>query len=197
MLQQVAYTSAVLLLAMSSAMAGEEQKTPPRQDDRLASERWFLAMPPTLRPLWRKLLLDPWKNDPLQNGRPIADALKPELLHLFPDDRQRIRVLFGWFGSGAGPWSGFPWYEEVPALLLLDYQPSLLIAALKGAPLTDSEIEGAARLFSVYSQRGRLRTKEDKSMIALLPIQLRKALLDHVLQRGDENNIQRARTALE
>ncbi len=32
-----------------------------RKTDQVASERWFGAMPPALRPLWRKLLLDPWK----------------------------------------------------------------------------------------------------------------------------------------
>ena len=52
------------------------------------------AMPPALRPLWRKLLLDPWKNDPSQNGRPIANALKPELLQLIPDDRQHLTAYF-------------------------------------------------------------------------------------------------------
>jgi hypothetical protein len=176
---------------------GFEEILTDRKTDQVASERWFGAMPPALRPLWRKLLLDPWKNDPSQDGRPIANALKPELLQLFPDDRQRIRVLFGWFGSGAGPWSGFPWYEDVPAQLLLDYQPSVLIAALQGTALTDSEMEGAARLFSRYAQRAWFPTKEDKSMIALLPVELRKTLLEHVLQSGDQDNIERARRSLE
>lgn len=176
---------------------GFEEILTDRKADRLASERWFRAMPPALRPLWRKLLLDPWKNDPSQRDMPIANALKPKLLQLFPDDRQRIRALFGWFGSGAGPWSGFPWYEEVPAQLLLDYKPSVLIAALQGTALTDTEMDGAARLFSGYTQHASFPIKEDTSVITLLPVELRKALLEHVVQRGDQDNTERARRYLE
>ncbi len=111
--------------------------------------------------------------------------------------RQRIRVLLGWFGSGAGPWSGFPVYEDVPARMLLEYPAPELIAAVQGAVLTGSEKTGAARFFSCYTHRGPFRMKDDMSMIGLLPLQMKRTLLEHVLKSGDKDNIDRARSSFE
>jgi hypothetical protein len=166
--------------------------------ERLASERWLSAMPLGLRPLWPKLMQDEhsW-SDPPSAVRTSVNALKPELAKEFPDVHQRIRALFVWFGSGAGPWSGFPAYEEVPAHLLLEYQPSELMTALQSTNLTDSEMEGAARFFSGYTYGALFRPKEDKSLIALIPAELKKSLLEHVLKSGDQDNIERTRSAFD
>jgi len=177
---------------------GIERILAQEKSDRLASERWLSAMPTSLRPLWPKLMQDEhsWSNPP-SAVRTSGNALKPELAKEFPDVPQRIRALFAWFGSGAGPWSGFPAYEEVPAHLLLEYQPSELMTALQGTNLTDSEMEGAARFFSGYTYGALFRPKEDKTLIALIPAQLKKSLLEHVLKSGDQDNKERARSAFD
>ena len=66
---------------------------------------------------------------------------------------------------------------------------------MQGITPTDSELEGAARFFSEYSYGAPFRTKEDKTLIVLLPAQLKKALLEHVVKRGGEDNIEHARSA--
>jgi hypothetical protein len=75
-------------------------------------------------------------------------------------------------------------------------------------------MEGAARLFSVYayptpvlspahffsgpSYGTPVRTStKDRRLIAALPADLKKSLMAHVLTTGDQENIARAREALE
>jgi hypothetical protein len=178
---------------------GIERILAQEKSDRLASERWLSAMPTSLRPLWPKLMQDEhsWSGRPQSSVSTSGNARKAELAKEFPDVPQRIRALFAWFGSGAGPWSGFPEYEEVPAHLLLEYQPSEVMTALQGTNLTDSEMEGAARFFSGYTYGARFRPKGDKTLIALIPAQLKKSLLEHVLKSGDQDNKERARSAFE
>jgi hypothetical protein len=166
--------------------------------DRLASERWLSATPSSLRPLWPKLMEDQhWWSDPPSAVRASVNVLTPELAKEYSDVPHRIRALFAWFGSGVGPWSGFPVYEDVPAQLLLKYQPAELINALQGTTPTHSEMEGAARFFAGYTYGALFRPKEDKTLIALIPAQLKKSPLEHVLKGGDQDNIKRARSAFD
>jgi hypothetical protein len=186
-----------------------------RKADRLASRRWLSGMPSTLRPLWPNLMRDPdWYNSSVNAAiERTANALTPSLTEQYPDARQRVRALFSWFGSGAGPWSGFPVAEEVPAHLLLQYMPQDLVSALEAPALTDREMEGAARFFSGYNYptpvrivpplfSGRafgapFRTEaKDRRLVEALPADLKKSLLEHVLKTGDPDNTRRARQAL-
>lgn len=178
-----------------------ERKLASEKADRLASKRWLSAMPSSLRPLWPKLMQDrDWYNSSVDSATEnAANALAPALTKQFPDDGQRIRALFSWFGSGAGPWSGFPADEEVPARLLLRHTPRELLSTLEASALNDSEMEGAARFFSGYSYEApfvRAITK-DRRLIAAMPADLRQALMRHVLKTGDHDNIERARRAFE
>jgi hypothetical protein len=138
----------------------------------------------------------------------------PSLTRQFPDAGQEVRALFAWFGSGVGPWSGFPVYENVPAYLLLRHTPRELISALEATPLTDPEMEGAARLFSVYAYPTPVLTPahffsgptygppvrtstEDRRLIGALPANLKRSFMARVLTTGDPDNIARAREAFE
>ena len=58
-----------------------------------------------------------------------------------------LLIVFGWFGSGAGPWSGYPAYESVTEQLLLYYPTPLLIDALTTSTPSDAQWLGAARFF--------------------------------------------------
>lgn len=144
--------------------------------------RWLGAMPKSVRPLWARLTRDAIS----PNVKPLRAALAKE----FPDTRQRILALFTWYGSGDGPWSGFPSYESAAEELLLDISTSDLIAAAQADNLTERQLEGAARLFSGwdFSQR---RPDDRKT----LPAALKKKLLEHSLKSTDDDKLGRAKSA--
>jgi hypothetical protein len=166
--------------------------------DRAASERWIRAMPSSVRPLWPKLMHDSqWWSWPPAAVTTSAKILKPELGREFPESKHRILALFSWFGSGAGPWSGYPAYEDVVPHLLLEYQPSELFAALRDTTLTESETEGAARFFSGYCYGYLFCPPEENKLAPLLPTEIKNSLLEHVLKGSDQDKVARARSAFE
>lgn len=152
------------------------------KQEEASSARWRAAMPKSVRPLWERAVRDETAPD----VQPLRAALTTEL----PDLRQRILALFSWFGSGDGPWSGFPSYELAAEELLLDFPTADLVAAAQDANLTDTQLEGAARLFGGwdFSQRR-------PGDLATLPPALKKKLLDHSLESNDEDKRSRARRA--
>jgi hypothetical protein len=143
--------------------------------------RWLKAMPSSLKPLWSKAQAeyDPPKFPDL---KPLDATLKAQ----YPDMHDRIRALLAWFGSGAGPWSGFPGYEEIAAKLLREYSTPDLIAAVQNRKLSDEEVEGAARIL------GSRTPVSDKTPI---PPELRRVLLDHCLKSSDQDKVARAQEA--
>lgn len=144
--------------------------------------RWLDAMPSSLKPLWsnaRRQYDPPTKFPDLS---PLNAALEKQ----YPDTHDRIRTLVAWFGSGAGPWSGFPGYEEIAAKLLRQYPTAELIRAVESRNLTDQELEGAARIL------GSCTPIADHTPI---PAGLRRTLLDHCLKSSDQDKLERARKA--
>lgn len=136
---------------------------------RAAYVRWTTAMPESIRPLW------PYHSD--------METTQPSMMQVFahalethtPDRQQRARILFSWFGSGLGPWSGFPAYEETAENLLLQLPTDDLVMAAESRDLTEAELEGAARLFGGWTfshQRPHDRGR--------LPTELKRRLLEHV-----------------
>lgn len=142
--------------------------------------RWLNAMPSSLRPLWANTLsqYNPPFNTP--DLKPLNNALEEQ----YPDRHDRIRALMAWFGSGAGPWSGFPGYEEIAAKLLLQYPTSELITSIEGRNLNEPELEGAARIL------GSWKPVPDPTQI---PADLRRTLLEHCLKSADEDKLARAK----
>jgi hypothetical protein len=119
-----------------------------------------------------------------------VSRLGPALVADVPDRNARILALFEWFGSGAGPWSGYPGYESVPEALLLEYPTAELVAAASST-MTDRQKEGAARLF------GGWQFNHDRPHdAAALPAPLKSDLLAHVRAGGDADNIKRAESWL-
>src|SRR5262249_14711892 len=100
--------------------------------------KWTEAMPTALRPLWpaAKRSLDP-------DLTPLRKALTEQI----PEKNDRILALYSWYGSGAGPWSGFPAYEDIAEKLILDYSTAELLAATDAKELSEAQTEGVARLF--------------------------------------------------
>jgi hypothetical protein len=91
-----------------------------------------------------------------------------------------------WFGSGAGPWSGFPGYEEIAQKILRQYPTEELIGAVDGRSLSDEELEGAARIL------GNWTPIPDHTPI---PPGLRQILLDHCLRSSDQDKVDHAKKA--
>jgi hypothetical protein len=63
-----------------------------------------------------------------------------------PEPAERIGALLHWFGSGAGPWSGYPAREVVAERLLMKEDPDHLISIAQSLDLSHSQLEGTARL---------------------------------------------------
>ena len=163
-----------------------EREVATLEKDRADEARWMSAMPSSLRPLWAKTLDTP---DPTRfDSKPLEAPLARE----FPDTHKRILALLSWFGSGAGPWSGFPAYETVAEHMLLQYSISDLLAAVQEGTLTEEQTEGAARLFAGWDFN-RLRPDDN----GLIPAGLKRTLLEHSLKSSDEDKLARARRAFE
>ena len=149
------------------------------RQSRIDDERWLAAIPSSIRPLW-----NPAHNrGRLQDLQPLRDALAGE----FPDEKQRALALYAWYGSGKGPWNGFPQHETAGEELLLDLPVPVLIAAAQEA-LTRVQAEGAARLFAGpgFSRRDKLRD-------VVLPKELKEKLLWHVKRQWHEADEKRIR----
>jgi hypothetical protein len=154
-----------------------------REQFKVAESRWLAAMPSSLKPLWPDVLKD--------GLQPNVEPLRNALAKQFPNEQTRILGLYAWFGSGAGPWSGFPSYEMVAEELLLDFHTDALIAAAETT--TDTrQVEGAARLFGGWEF-----SHQRPGDLTLLPLDLKRRLLIQSLQSIDEDKRSRAQHAFE
>src|SRR5208337_2014763 len=144
--------------------------------------RWLVAMPSSLKPLWSNARS---QYDP-PTKFPDLKPLDAALVKQYPDTHDRIRALMAWFGSGAGPWSGFPGYEEIAEELLRQYPNAELISAVESRNLTNQELEGAARILGSWTPI------PDRTPI---PAGLRRTLLDYCLKSPDQDKLERARKA--
>jgi hypothetical protein len=135
-------------------------------------DRWLAAMPRALGPVWSSAL------GPLGlvNIDPLSTALELGL----PDEGQRVLSLLEWFGSGAGPWTGFPSYEQAAEKLLLKHSTAQILQAVESVRLSPAQLEGAARLFANGSF-SRQRPEDLKQV----PHVLRGAILRHIRDTQD------------
>jgi hypothetical protein len=153
------------------------------EQSRLSSERWLAAMPECLAS-FRARIIDYWSGVDLH--RPLLDTFQAAV----PAPEVQALLLFGWFGAGAGPWSGFPAYEQIVDQLLLTYPTLLLINALTGVEPTDRQLLGAARHFAGWDFH-----KSKKGESRLLPPPLKERLMNAALATGNRDNIERAERA--
>jgi hypothetical protein len=160
----------------------EEQEARRRQRE-LDRDRWRAATPSALESVWSSDL------DPL--GDADLAPLHEALLSGMPDVDERILALLNWFGSGAGPWSGFASYEQVAERLLLGYSIERIVSAMESTELGPAQLEGAARLFTgwAFGQRRPHGLRE-------IPDTLRAALWHHVKDMEDQDNLRRATQVL-
>ena len=144
--------------------------------------RWFEAMPRGV-----KKALEETKPETIAIIKPEYPKLEIALKTEYPKQVHRIRALLHWYGSGSGQWSGYPSYESVAETALLKYRTSDLLAAIKSGSLSETQKEGAARLFASWDFN-RTRPNDGK----LINKKLKAMLLEHVLKSSDEDKRERA-----
>ena len=145
------------------------------EESRKQYERWLAAAPESIRAQVRAL---DW-------GNPFApqDDLKAirESLSSTASPEAQVLSLFKWYGSGCGPWSGFPSYEELPNALLMQIPTAVLLQSLTNT-LSDAHVEGAARFFT-SSDFNRRRNPDRKT----LPDDLKRRIREHVIRQKDQH----------
>ncbi len=142
----------------------------------LDEKKWLAAMPPALKPYWGKIDYIP------EVPEKTLKQMQGDLAKQIEKKDDQILVLFAWYGSGAGPWSGYPGYEGVPESMLLQYSTPELLAAIEGKELSTAEIEGAARLFSAWH----FFTRDRPGDLKLFSDKLKAKLLEHSSKKSDE-----------
>jgi hypothetical protein len=143
-------------------------------------ERWLNAMPKALGEVWSSAFGE--------FGRVDLDPLRSQLERSMPDRGERILALLEWFGSGSGPWSGFPSYEMAAENLLLDFSTIEILSATRSKKLSPTQTEGAARLFAGWSF-----TEQRPEGLKELPEALKKDLWLHIQNTKDNDKLRRAR----
>jgi hypothetical protein len=171
-----------ILLAAHVPISHSEEELAAKVARENPEGRWLEGMPRSVRPLWKGTQYLGVGDD----LRDIRAALSSE----FPDRQARILALLRWYGSGAGPWSGYPSYEGVAEELLLEFPTAEIVRVAQSAALSDDQLEGAARLLGGW-EFGQQRPKDQ----ALVPHDLRKRLLAHSLKSDDQDKRARAREA--
>jgi hypothetical protein len=172
-------------------------------------KRWVAAMPPCLRPLLaaqREFIgmvialpsppAIPAATQIEEFSQPVTldaarlERVKHVLQGEYPDNVQRARVLFRWYGQGGGAWSCFAAYEEVPEYLLMDVPFDDVVRALQGPSLPKSLLEGASRFLAGWNFATRRRAE-----LRSLSAELRQRLLEHSLDSEDADRRARAELA--
>jgi hypothetical protein len=156
------------------------------QADKRALDRWLAAVPGTLSE--EKEAVFPSDGHP--SDAESSAMLRSKLAKGEPSPIRQVRLLFRWYGSGAGPWSGFPSYEQVPENLLLTYPTATLVAVAEATDLSEQELEGAARLFGGWAF-----WKARPEDLTGLPAPLKARLLQHSLRSDNDDKRARAEHA--
>lgn len=159
------------------AMRARQEKA--RRD----SDRWLAAMP--------KAISRVWSGAQGQFGQVDVAPLRAALERDVPNDNERILVLLEWFGSGAGPWSGFPSYEVAAENLLLGYPTKSIVEAIQTSAIGPTQAEGAARLFGGWSFR-----KQRPGGLKEVPNSLKRVLWNQVKDTKDRDKFERASKSL-
>ncbi len=162
----------------------EEVEEMRREQERseVAEKRWLAAMPTPLLPLWTDDVVEGFDQPDLASFR--------EALAQIGDRNERVLALLRWYGSGDGPWSGFPAYECVAERLLLDYPTAVLNDIGCSIEFDAAQLEGLARLLAGWD----FSMQRPDDLDSVSP-RLKARLLLHVLVNDDRDRCSRARSA--
>ncbi|MFC5740809.1 hypothetical protein [Dyella tabacisoli] len=139
--------------------------------------RWLPAMPTSIRRVWDT---DPQFRMGMNPHGKALDDLKSALQAEVADRDERIRRLLTLNGSGVGPWSGYPAYEDIANALLLDFPTERIVTVAQSPGAEDALLEGAARYFAGWGFK-----RYHPQDVDLIPAHLKGLLLEHTLHSGD------------
>lgn len=114
-------------------------------------------------------------------GAGAEERLADLMAERYPNPIERIRTLVAWAGfppHHTTTMGGTPWYELAPQRILLAESTESIFNALTSAPLTPSQLDGAAELFTSLEWTGSQR--------ADIPESLRSVLIAHVTATGTD-----------
>lgn len=144
--------------------------------------KWLAAIPEGLEPVWEASLG--------QFGAVDVEPLLKALRASVPREEDQILALLAWFGSGAGPWSGFPSYESAAEELLLEYPIKDIVSAIDITKLTPAQIEGTARLFGGWQF-----SQKYPNGLEHVPDEIKLALWNQVKGTTNKDKLGRAQRA--
>lgn len=152
-----------------------------QQRERLRVEegmrRWVPALPLSIRRLWDTD--SQFQMGLVPSGQQLSD-LKVALTAEIPSADERIQRLLILYGSGEGPWSGYPGNEDIAGVLLQDFPTEEIVAVVQSSTSNDTLLEGAARYLS-----GRFLERRHPGDLEKVPDVLKRRLLDHTMTTGD------------
>ena len=157
----------------------EKEVYPHAEKWREDSNKWKEAMPVGIGEAWDSALGFEGSVDSTQLETPLKETI--------PDETQRIKSLLRWYGSGSGPWSGYPSYEEAAAGLLQLEDREILFKVIQQSDLTPTELEGAARFL--------VMKRIPSNSLDLISESTKSKLLAQVISTGQLGNITRAESA--
>ena len=143
--------------------------------------RWVEATPPVLVPRLRELEGD-GMGLPRRSGDPAHVEALELLRSAYSDEAGLVRALLVWLACGAGPWSGFPSYEALPAVLLQAAGVPRVIEAAEEGAWTERLLAGLAR-FVAGHEVIRFRRRD----LVGLDEALWERMVDQVRSAGNED----------
>lgn len=150
-------------------------------------QKWESAIPECLRAKWKKIN---W-GSPIEPTETTVSELFQIAKKNYRNQDEIILSLLGWYGSGAGPWSGFPSYETAPERLLLRIETKDILKVVTSQKLTFSQMEGASRYLADWE----FHQRKPKDAV-LVSAELKKRILNHVKQQKDQDKIDRVQNYL-
>jgi hypothetical protein len=107
-------------------------------------ERWVSAMPSGFLKFWEQAV-------DYNMGTENIPVLAARIQELLPQKNKQILALLKLYGSGDGPWSGYPSYEGAIGELLIKYNMKEIQRAIDSTTLDKAQLEGFSRLICSYS----------------------------------------------
>ncbi len=108
------------------------------------------------------------------------DKIYSELIKEIPNENDLILEMYNLYGCGFTSWNGFPVIELIPHEVLLKFETKKLLKVDNISNLSEEQKHGMARFFSSGDFY-----RKTKNEIVKLPTDLVQAILDHLLELGD------------
>jgi len=117
--------------------------------DHQARQIWLAAAPPVLAANLPRYETDP-SGFPAGDAPPTMDEAERLVRATYPSVEAAVATLLEWYGTGSGPWSGYPSYEDVPSILVRRLGLPVARSVLARPHVTERALLGGARLFSSW-----------------------------------------------